>query len=33
MFTNEILSACEKASIDDLTELEVEYGFQFPDEI
>lgn len=33
MFTNEIMSACEKASIDDLTELEAEYGFQFPDEI
>lgn len=33
MFTNEIVSACEKACIDDLTELEEEYGFKFPNDI
>ncbi len=33
MFTNEIISDCEKASLDDLTELEQEYDFVFPDDL
>jgi len=33
MFTNEIISDCEKASLDDLIELEQEYGFVFPDDL
>ena len=32
MFTNEIISDCEKALLDDLIKLEQEYGFIFPDE-
>ncbi len=33
MFTNEIISDCEKAFIGDLIELEAEYDFIFPDEL
>ena len=33
MFTNEILSTCEKACADDLSELEEVYGFKFPNEM
>lgn len=33
MFTNQILSAGEGACIEDLSELEAEYDFKFPDEI
>lgn len=32
MFTNEIISDCEKALLDNLIKLEQEYGFIFPDE-
>lgn len=32
MFTNEIMSDCEKALLDDLIEIEQEYGFIFPNE-
>lgn len=33
MFTNEIISNCEKTNADDLVMLEAEYGFEFPDEL
>lgn len=33
VFTNEIISDCEKASLDDLLKLEQEYDFIFPDEL
>lgn len=33
MSNNEIISTCEKASIDDLTELEQKYDFIFPDDL
>ncbi len=32
MFTNEIISDCEKTCIDDLAELEKEYKFRFPND-
>lgn len=33
MFTNEIISDCEKASLDDLIELEQKYDFVFPEDL
>ncbi len=32
MFTNEIISDCEKALLDDLIKLEQQYDFTFPDD-